>query len=353
MTDGADSKPDDDDAGPRDTMRGRLDQSRVKTWFLMNGNRWLVTGLVAATFFAALVLSNRLGSVPIRSLIANNNVLWWVFSPMIGAIVTGVTLVITISQLILSQELGALGDQRERMEGAMEFRTDVESWLDEPVSPADPASFLEVLIDDIQSRANDLSDAVADSPDRDCRELIDDYVETLDENAKGVRSGLEGAQFGGFDVVFSALNFNYSWKIHQGRRILERHEESLDEDATRALEDLVQLLRFFGPAREHIKTLYFQWELVNLSRIMLVAAVPALFVAVGVQLYVSSSTFPGTFIGVENIVWFLTACVTLTLLPFFVLLSYILRITTVTKRTLSIGPFILRDVERTDDTADD
>ncbi|MEF8800672.1 MAG: hypothetical protein V5A38_14445 [Halolamina sp.] len=40
------------------------------------------------------------------------------------------------------------------------------------------------------------------------------------------------------------------------------------------------------------------------------------------------------------------AIVAIALLPFAVLLAYILRIVTVTKRTLSIGPFILRETDR-------
>jgi len=41
--------------------------------------------------------------------------------------------------------------------------------------------------------------------------------------------------------------------------------------------------------------------------------------------------------------------VTVSMLPFTLLLSYILRIVTVTKRTLSIGPFILRETDRSVD----
>jgi hypothetical protein len=40
------------------------------------------------------------------------------------------------------------------------------------------------------------------------------------------------------------------------------------------------------------------------------------------------------------------ATTTLSLIPFTVLLAYILRVVTVTKRTLSIGPFILRETDR-------
>ncbi|WP_313691618.1 hypothetical protein [Halorarum halobium] len=41
----------------------------------------------------------------------------------------------------------------------------------------------------------------------------------------------------------------------------------------------------------------------------------------------------------------MSAGVAVSLLPFAFLLSYILRIVTVTKRTLSIGPFILRETD--------
>jgi hypothetical protein len=41
------------------------------------------------------------------------------FQGMTTATITGVTLVVTLSQLVFSQELGAVGDQRERMEGTI------------------------------------------------------------------------------------------------------------------------------------------------------------------------------------------------------------------------------------------
>ena len=55
----------------------------------------------------------------------------------------------------------------------------------------------------------------------------------------------------------------------------------------------------------------------------------------------------GTTLGVNHFVWVVAAAASVALAPFAILLSFILRLGTVAKRTLSIGPFILRT------TADD
>ncbi|WP_224448872.1 hypothetical protein [Haloprofundus salilacus] len=339
---------DSDDSSPKDTMRGRVEESRWKLWFLMNANRWVVAGIVAFGIFATLVLLGYAQLAPIRRVISNYNALWWLFSPMVNSVVTGVTLVVTFNQLVLSQELGPLGDQRGRMSGSLDFREDVEAYVDGNIMPPDPASFLETLLDGLQTHANDLGDAVSDERDEEAKENIRDFVESLTNNATAVGEQLNEAQFGTFDVLFAALNFNYSWKIYEARQ-LEQSYDDLTDETHEALADVIDVLKFFGPAREHFKTLYFQWELVNLSRVLLYAALPALVVTVSMMLYVDPTQFPGRTLGVDNLVWIVSAATTVTLAPFLLLLSYILRIATVAKRTLAIGPFILRETDRTDD----
>jgi len=48
---------------------------------------------------------------------------------------------------------------------------------------------------------------------------------------------------------------------------------------------------------------------------------------------------------IETLVFVIVAAVTISLIPFMLLLAYVVRIATVTKHTLSIGPFILRETE--------
>jgi hypothetical protein len=305
--------------------------------------------MLSVSIFAVIVLASFLGVAPMRQVIRQQTALWWVFSPLIGAVITGVTLVVTFTQLVLSQELGPLGDQRDRMEGATKFRDDVESWLGVSPTPPDPSSFLEALVGGVDDYAKALRSAADGCEDREAREQVNEFVESLTEHTTLVGEGLENATFGEFDVLYSALDFNYSWKIYETERLRDTHADAFDEETNEAIDDLVTVLEFFGPAREHFKTLYFQWELVNLSQVMLYAALPAVTVTFLIQLYVSPSSFPGTYLGVDGLVWIVASGVTITLVPFFLLTAYIFRIATVAKRTLAIGPFILRDTDRTED----
>ena len=334
------------DAGDdADTMRGRVAENRWKLWVLLNADRWVVSACVLALLFGSLVIISALAPVPLRTVLGQSDPNETLFQALVTAIITGVTLVVTITQLVLSQELGAAGDQRERMDGAMQFRSDVADRVDAPVSPPEPASFLRALVDATQARAADLADAVEGTDE--LREQVTSYTDSLDENADRVRDRLEDAQFGTFEVLYAALDYNYSWKIYEGRRLRTEHESDLSEEAREALDGVVETLRLFGPAREHIKTLYFQWELTNLSRTVLYAAVPALVVAISGILFLDApGTVTGTTLGVDNLVWLVCAATTISLAPFVVLLSYVLRIATIAKRTLAIGPFVLRETDR-------
>jgi hypothetical protein len=335
---------------PSDTLGGRIGGSRARTWLLLNANRRHVAAVFALSMFLVIVLASALDIAPMRQVVREQTALWWVFSPLIGAVITGVTLVVTFTQLVLSQELGSLGDQRDRMGGAIDFRDDVESWLDTAPTPPDPSSFLAALLDGVEARAQALQTAADDCDDDAIREEVAEFVTSLTDQTAAVGEGLENTTFGEFDVLYSALDFNYSWKIYEAKRLRHAHDEELTEEARAAVDDLVEGLKFFGPAREHFKTLYFQWELINLSRVMLYAAFPALSAAFFLQLYVSPSSFPGTYLGVDGLVWVVAAGVTVTLVPFCLLTAYILRIVTIAKRTLAIGPFILRDTDRTEES---
>jgi hypothetical protein len=329
---------------PSDDMRDRLPGSRIKTWVLLVANRWVVAATLLGGLFVLFVALGSLDPTPLRQAIASKDPLETVFQALVTAIVTGVTLVVTINQLVLAQELGPAGDQRDRMDGATAFRQDVETAIDADVSPADPASFLEALVDAAKTQATAVSDSVSTSTHSDLRTVVDDYVESLAENADGVTARLDTAQFGTFAVVHAALSFNYSLKIHEARTIAHEHDADIPDETREALDDLVDTLELFGVAREHIKTLYFQWELIDLSRAILYAAVPALAVSISMILFVNTpETLAGTTLGVDNLVWATSAAITVALVPFIVLLSYILRIVTVAKRTLAIGPFVLRD----------
>ncbi|WP_121742041.1 hypothetical protein [Natronorubrum halophilum] len=321
----------------------------VRLWVLLKLNRWAFTGAILVVVYAVLVATSLLGLAPLRTIVETHNGTFWLFSSFIGAIITGTSIVVTINQLVLSQELGAVGQQRDRMQGSMEFREDVEDTIEEETSPPEPAAFLWELVDGVHERANELEETMEDERDEALREKIADYVDDATGNAESVKSGLENSQFGTFEVIWSALNFNYSRKIYDARKIRADHDDSLSDDASEKIGHMIDTLQLFGPTREHFKTLYFQWELINLSRALLYISVPALTVMAIMIMYVDGSTFIGTTLGIDNLVWITSAGFVIGISPFVVFIVYILRIATVAKRTLAMGPFILRESERDED----
>jgi hypothetical protein len=333
---------DDDTREAADSMRARVPESSAKIWVLMEMNRWVLTGVLLVVVLVALLVLAQFDGSPLAKAVQNKDPIETLFQAMVGAIITGVTLVVTLNQLVLSQELGPVGDQRERMSGAVDFREEVEPHLSAEVSPTDPSTFLQSLVEAVKDRAETLDSAVDDDGSS-FREEIETFVSELRTNADEVTDRLAPAQFGTFDVLNAALNFNYSAKIYDARRLRAQYEDEVGETAHQALDELVALLELFGPAREHFKTLYFQWELINLSRGVLYAAVPAFVTAGSMILFFDDpGSIPGTLFGVSNILLVTVSATVLTLTPFMLLLSYILRIATMAKHTLAIGPFVLR-----------
>ena len=336
--------------GPGDTMRERAERDSRVLYLLLDADRWLVAGLLSAALFLSVVAAGLAHPTPAQTLLTRGDPVETLFQALVTGIITAVTLVLTLSQLVLSQELGAAGDQRERMTGALAFREDAADAIGTPISPAEPSAFLRSLVRATGEQARDLEDALdTDSLSEELTDLLATYLGSVTGNADAVTDQLDGANFGEFDVLKAALDYNYSWKLYAGRRIGEAYADELSADALDRLDRLTETLELFGPAREHFKTLYFQWELSNLSRALLYVSIPALAVTIASLLFLDPRDFAGLTLGVADSLLVIAGATTLSLTPFTLLLSYILRIVTITKRTLSIGPFILRETDRSVD----
>ena len=204
-----------------------------------------------------------------------------------------------------------------------------------------------VPTDELDAFVADRAETLRDSAGDDSRLVA--LAQSVAENADGVRGSLSGARFGQFEVISAALNFNYSWKLYAARRLrageggddTDGDEADLSADQQSALDDLIEALELFGPTREHFKTLYFQWELVDLSRVILVASIPALVVSAFMVLYYEVGTLPALVPGVPTPVLVVSVAIGFAVLPFAVLLSYVLRIATVALETSGAGPFAL------------
>lgn len=306
---------------------------------LLDANRRVLATGVLVLVYAAVVVAGALDPVPLRLAVERSDPVETLFQALLTAVVTGVTLVVTVNQLVLSQELGPLGDQRERLAGATDVRRDAARVTDEAAAPADPATFLRRLVETAAARAETLAEAV---DERDG--TVEEFTRPLCADAETAAARLDDARFGSFETLRAALAFDYSRHLHAGRRLQGERGAALSPAASDALEDALEALSLFGAGREHVKTLYFQWELIQLSREVLYAAVPALVTSVvGIVVLADAGTVTGTLLGVGALVWVVGAGVAVALAPFALLFAHVLRIATVARRTLAVSPFDLRD----------
>ncbi len=334
-----------DEPGAADTMRERSGESTAKLWLLLTADRLAVTAVLGLVVFLAFVALVAVIEPPLVPQLRSGSAIETLFSTMLNAVALVTTLTVTIGQVVLSQENGPLGDQHRRMTDAMAVRSYVGEVIGKP-SPADPSAFLRELVVACEARARDLRDAASGSADRRFAQDADELAASIIGNAETVEGQLTGLSFGSFDVISAALDFNYGRKIYAVEQLVAEHADVLEEAERERLDELKAALSMFAPAREHVKTLYFQWELINLSRQILYIAVPALVVAGVMVAVVEPATVPGRPLGVDGILWLVGGAFTFTLLPFLLLVSYISRLVTLAKQTLAVEPLILQASEQ-------
>ena len=322
------------------TLRERTEVNDRLFWLLLEADRLAIVGGLALAVFVAFMLFGLFKPLSITTTMESSDMVEKVFSALLGAIITSTTLVVSINQLVLSQEIGSLGTQRSRMDTTMDFYQNTDELL-ETTTPSDPSVLLERLIKTTKERALALREAVAGTENNDLRDRVDEYVDDLEENAVTALDELDGADFGAFAVVSPALDFNYAQKIHDIRHLGERYEDDLSTEERTAFREMLEAVAMFGPVREYVKVLYIQWALVKLSRAILYTAVPALVIASGMVVFVDPSTFPGSLLGFETMLWVVSLAFTVSVTPFLVFMAYVLRLATLAKQTLTVGPLVL------------
>lgn len=74
---------------------------------------------------------------------------------------------------------------------------------------------------------------------------------------------------------------------------------------------------------------------------VLYASIPALIVAGGIVVFVDATTFSGTFLGINTMLWTVSDGFTISGSPFLIFIAYVLRLVTLAKQTLAVGSLTL------------
>lgn len=308
-----------------------LGESALKRWILLDGNRLGIGGGLSAGVFVLCLAFAAQGWVPTTS----PDPVVTTTTTIVGGLLPFITIVMAVNQLVISQELGALPDLRERMQEMREFRMSVE----EPgrgISPRPPADFLIFVLEILRDHATTLQDQCEASHDDQFQRTVEYYVSTITEQVDEVTETLEGAGFGTFEAVSAILDYNTSAQLYGARYIQHEYQEEITADIGDLFDDIVTKLEEIDTARQFFKTQYIEYELAKLSRWLLYIGLPA-FVW-GITILLIYDTLPGL-LEQSALLVVISATVAVLFAPFAVLFAYTLRIATVMTRTTDFGPF--------------
>ncbi|WP_435177501.1 hypothetical protein [Halorussus sp. AFM4] len=327
----ADGSPD----GSRRTL------GRVHEWVFLTGNRWVLAGGLLVGFLVVL------GAIELRMGLATQQLvpLFYATSAVIGGNFTLLTIVISISQLVISQQLSAPGELRAQIEDTTAYRETSTESVGREVAPATPAAFLEVLLEGVldavrslESHRDELTqNGAADAVD----EVLDPLEAQLERSVRELRRG--GTTI--FEALVVTLDTNYSREIYQIWRLQTVYEEDISPDAKECLGDVVERLKQIDVARQYIKTVYIQEELARLSRDLLYVGVPIIFAGLALMVTFVSTDRPMLSPRQLSIITPVFAAVGAA--PLALLFAYVLRLSVVSERTVAITPFTTPTQEST------
>lgn len=298
---------------------------------LLNGDRLLISAVMLAAVFGALWFLTESGYFAVGpSSIAGS----LFASGLTSGVLTVVTLILSINQLILSRVFGSPEELSSKLQGTREFRGEIERLADLPSTPNDPAAFLAVVGETLENRASDLKGSIAGVAG------VDESVDGILGDVAAYGASLDGkleAQTPITDVLVVILGTEYATNmtaVHHANNVADEHLDDGQRERFDALEDLLGSIAI---SRQFFKTLALQRDFARLSRITAVTGLAAFFATISLSLVYQSSA-----VTIDPVHMPLVATVGLTIIatPVVVVIAYVLRAATVARHTVSVGPFV-------------
>jgi hypothetical protein len=311
-------------------------------WILLEGNRNAVTAALLSFVFVSLVTIGSLWTFEMARVVTETPAIQTILNTLLSGIILLVSIVVSINSIVLSHDITSVETQESRNEATMTFRRDIGRITEGEESPTDPESFLKLMAQEIGERARALERTIedADHPfENEVRHLAARVVDT----ATGVETRLDGAPDGAeFGVLWQGLELNDGEYISRLHRLRGHFDTTAGDDLDERLEELVEALELFTTGQEYFKTLYYNEEISQLSRTLLVVSLPAILINASAILAINAEILPEFWVfGLPPLLTFVALVFTISLSPYIILTAYMLRLATVAKRTNLSGPFSL------------
>lgn len=306
--------------------------SKVHEWVFLEGNRLVLAAVLLVAFGTFVSLLDSWFSVRHIKL----SPVYYLLSGIFGGNFTLISVVLSINQLVISRQLSDPGELREQISDATDYREEAVELVGVDTAPVTPAAFVKVLFEGVCDALDDIErqrDRLGDDIDAE----VDSWSRPLDRHAASVLRGIDDADSEVFGTLALMLDSNYSQEMCDIVKFRKERGDDLPDEMQETLGELVVRLQQIDVARQYLKTLYMQVELARLSRRLLYVGTPAILLTVAVLTILSITSSTVATSGQLSFVILLVS--TVGTAPLMVLISYVLRFSVVSERTVAITPF--------------
>ncbi|MFD1647667.1 hypothetical protein [Haloarchaeobius litoreus] len=308
----------------------------LKQWVLLDADRLAVTGALLTGVFMTFMLISTFWTFEMQTLLTDTSTVQTILNTFLSGMILLVSIVVSINSIVLSHDMTSVENQEDRIQGAIEFRRSLSELTEEGEDPSEPSSFLKVMSRTISARAQVLTSDL-DGVEEELVDDIDEYVTSVSNAAEqlGAVEETSGAEFA---VLWKGIEFDYGSHIERSRTLGASGEASSD-----SFEDLIKAFELFAIGKEYFKTLYYTKEVSQLSRTLLVVALPAILFNASAIIAINGEVLPDTqILGIPSLQTFMAVAFTVSVAPYLVLTAYMLRLSTVARLTASGGIFSLK-----------
>ncbi|WP_144905576.1 hypothetical protein [Halobellus captivus] len=308
----------------------------LKRWVVLDADRLAVTGALLTVVFTTFMVISTFWTFQMQTLLTDTSTVQTILNTFLSGMILLVSIVVSINSIVLSHEITSVETQENRIQGAMKFRRTLGELTDDREKPSDPSSFLKAMSRIISARAQALTSDL-DGVELEFAKDIDEYAASVSDAAEqlGEVEETSGAEFA---VLWKGIGFDYGSHIERSRTL-----GSFNDASSERFDELIKAFELFAIGKEYFKTLYYTTEVSQLSRTLLVVALPAILLNASAIMAINGGVLPdGQILGIPSLQTFMAVAFTISIAPYLVLTAYMLRISTVARLTASGGIFSLK-----------
>lgn len=322
------------------------DRFNLIRWVLLEGNRVKVAGAILIFVYLSLLTVGQVWSNSIQVILTETSTIQSILETFLSGVILLVSIVVSINSIVIAQDIESVQSETDQTRGTRNFRNDIGAMTKTGQSPSDPRAFLQLMATEIAERAQILAEDV-EGIEGEFGEDVKTYTESVVGSIEHLAE-IDRVDHGEFNALWTALEVDYGVFLERSRTLRGEHRRVVTESYDEQLDRLVESIQLFAIGREHFKTLYYYKEISVLSRTLLIVSLPTILIITMAIFTSTAGLFPKVWLvwelfGIPPIQIFVVTAFTIALVPYVVLTSYMLRLTTVGIRTASAGPFSLND----------